>query len=394
MKNCIPTPRLITLSLFCMALLGCQYVAVIAQSSTRSSNSILAIHVSPAQSHQAKRILDAKNPDDLDRLAHDELATLDRITGFPTKLTINDTDELSSYPDRGIIIGRKKLQSIERISGVRQRQGVLRFLLAHEKAHQIQFRAYPECVSLFNKRGELTSEELQTLRLYECQADILAGKHLLETFVKPTSADGQTIEDVLQVSFDQGISESNTTGSHGTHEQRRTAVRFGMASGMITNFETLPPSPPAIGSIATLMQKLDIRAGEFVLPWSLRESKRITHYNREAVQDILLDKEDVNWDTSADHPFVTFKLTYTNTGAKSIDIDMEVQCVAVPRDDVNRDNSKYWQKWSVQNTIFRLKPGEKHTVTGSLMWYGDAKLMPRLIFPPKSTALISCEYVH
>ncbi len=72
---------------------------------------------------------------------------------------------------------------------------------------------------------------------------------------------------------------------------------------------------------------------------------------------------------------MTFILSYKNVGEKAIKVDMEVQCISASR--AEPENGKHWQKWSAQNFIFKIAPGETHEVRGRLQWYADTKLIPR-----------------
>lgn len=322
----------------------------------------------------------------IDRMIQTEMDALDKVALFKTVVTKGEGDQLQSHPESGIIVSPKQLQHIRRQSGVRQFQQILRFLLAHEKSHQIQYLEY-------TAKAVHQSEKEEQRRVYECQADLLAGKYLIESIVgEPTAEDRVAIEDALQVAFDLGTEEYVETSDHPSHEERRVAVRLGMSAGMITLLSKKLPDAPAKSMIDSLLGKINFREGETIMGWSYRLSKKITHYSGDASADVTLDDKDVEWNPNASTPFVRFSLTYKNKGRRTIKIDMEVQCLSVLRSD--RDNSKYWQKWDARNFIFRLGAGETFIVRGRLQWYADDNLIPRLTYPPNPSALMSCEYVN
>jgi hypothetical protein len=321
---------------------------------------------------------------DIERTIQEEMTNIDRVAGFTTPIGITQSGGTSSHPDAGIAVSLTELQRIRQDSGVRKFREILRFILAHEKAHQVQYRQYSATA--------VQSDDEEQRRIFECQADILAGKYMIESFGEPTPENQAAIEDALQVAFDLGTEEYSKFSDHPSHEARRIAVRLGMASGMTVLLSRRLPDPIAQGMIQTISEKVDIRSGEMPLDWSLRLSKRITHFSRAASLDIVLDDKDIKWDTTAQNPFVTFSLTYENTGHKPIIVDLEVQCASVPRN--NPDDTKKWQKWSVKNFRFTLQPGQKYPVRGTLPWLATPDLMPRLIFPPDATALMSCEYIN
>jgi hypothetical protein len=335
--------------------------------------------------------LDASN--EIDRMIFEEMRSIDRVAGFSTPVWKTNTRTIA-HPTAGIGINIKELGDYAQRANVRQFRQYLRFILAHEKTHQLQFLRYPTA---------FRQADAEQHRIYECQADILGGKYLIEAQGQPEEEDQQAIRDALQVAFVMGTEEFGTTVTHPSHEQRRTAVRLGMASGTITNFSKLPPAPEQGQIIGSIAEKLNIIPGEDVMGWSLRTAKRIIHYNRAASLDIALIESDVDWDESAGSPYVTYSYTYQNKGRKAIQVDMEMQCAWVLRTDPKDTFS--WQKWSVKNYSFKLLPGQKYTAKGTLLWgslgpnpasafIDFTKLMPRLVAPIQDpNALISCDYI-
>lgn len=320
---------------------------------------------------------------EFDRMVKEEMLALDRVAGFRTIVTKGEGDQIASQPEAGIIISPSQLDFIRKRSGVTKFQQVLRFLLAHEKSHQVQYLEYSA------RSVHLGPPELR--RVYECQADILAGKYLIESFGEPKPEDQPAIEDALQVAFDLGTEAFSDASTYPSHNGRRTAVRLGMTAGLITLLSAHVPDPPAVQMINSLSGKANIRQGETVMIWSLRLAKKITHFTLDAWSKLSLDDRKIEWDKNPQHPIVTFSLAYKNTSTRTIAVDMEVQCVAADRSDP--ENAKYWQKWSAQNFIFSVGPGETHLVQGRLQWYGDPKFLPVLIFPPKDTALMSARFI-
>jgi hypothetical protein len=320
---------------------------------------------------------------EIERTIRDEMAAIDYVAGFKTDIGVTQGDGTFSHPDAGIAVSLTELQRIRQESSVTKFREILRYILAHEKSHQVQYLQY--------SRKAVQSEDEEQRRIFECQADVLAGKYLIESLGAPKQEDQVAILDALQVAFDLGTEEYTKYADHPSHEARRTAVRLGMAMGMIVLLWRRLPDPPVAQMIQSLGEKIDLRAGEMPLEWSYRVSKRITHYTRAASSDLVLDDRDIQWDKRAESPFVTFSLTYENVGRKTILVDMEVQCDSVSRDDPG--DTKRWQKWSVKNFRFTLRPGQKYTAQGTLPWVATTDLMPRIIFPPTPTALMSVEYI-
>jgi hypothetical protein len=315
-----------------------------------------------------------------EREIHEEAKSLDVLTKFSTPLWVGSGCGTSSHPTLGIIVDLDQLDTIRRQAQGHEFSYILRWLLAHEKTHQMQFRSYS--TSILN-------QDLPERQMYEAQADLLAAKYLMETMTGSAS-DEQTdaIIEALRVSYDLGV-EQYALADHPSRESRLSAVRLGMAAGMITKLQRLG-GDPALQSASVLVNKLDIRLGEDTLAWSLRTSKRIVNYRLPAIVDLVLAEEQVTWSKDPAHPVVSYWMTYENRGARSITVNLEVQSVAAPRADP--DDIFRWQKISVMNHDFDLNPGGQKVVTGSLRWEADANLMPVLIAPPKPTALVLVQY--
>lgn len=343
--------------------------------------------------------LDSSN--EIDEIILTEGERLDQSFGFQTNVTITDNENTLSHPENGIIISRSDLIAIRDNSNVKQFREAIRLILAHEKAHQLQYKYYSQ--------ENVLTDNIEIANMYECQADILAGKFLIETLTTSSQEEISEVEreeqsnaivDALQILFDLGTDVNNFSADHPNQEVRRNAVRFGMSHGMITNFENMLADPhlpwqlqdPIEESKEILIQKIDVLPNETLLDWSFRQAKRMTHFNRRASSDIVVVDKNIKWDTSPHNPFVNFDLEYMNVGENPIRVSMEVQCVSVPRN--NERDTKAWQKWSVENFTFNLKPGRSYTVSGKLQWVATEELMPSLIFPPDITAPVSCEYIN
>lgn len=332
---------------------------------------------------------------EVEKIILDEARAIDGVAGFSTAVGVTNGGGTFSHPRAGIGLDLDELQRIRRQSNVIQFRYFLRLILAHEKSHQVQYLRYSSAA--------VKTADPEQRRIYECQADILAGKLLVESFAEPAEEQQQAIIDALRVAFDIGTEEYTADADHPSREGRRTAVRLGMARGMMTIYTRLPRTPYTDWAIASLAVKTHAPLGEDIMQWSFRLAKNIIHYTREASAGIRLEKQSVEFDTRAASPFVTFSLTYKNTGQRTVKIDMEVQCALVPRND--EGNTLRSLKWSNLNYAFILRPGETYDAKGVLTWGCDAppgsglcpnysELKPTLIFPPDALALMSCEYVE
>ena len=145
----------------------------------------------------------------------------------------------------------------------------------------------------------------------------------------------------------------------------------------------------AQASANVLAQKIDIRYGEDVLPWSLRTARRATNQHTPEILNLVMVKKDVMFDRDPSHPVAGYWFTYENRGPDALDVDLEVLCVAAPRDD--RDDIQRWQWTATRSHQFILPAGATYTVSGAVEWsYDDKTLYPRIVSPPEPQALFMC----
>jgi hypothetical protein len=327
---------------------------------------------------------------EIEKMVIDQMTQLDKAAGFVTRVRKTSKATSATFSE-GIVVNIEDIKEYARRANVRQLRQYINFILAHEKSHEVLFMRDPRSSAPRN------AEEA---RLYECQADILAAKYMIEVQGEPTTTDLEAISDVLNVAFvigTEGLSEAG----HPTREQRRTAVRLGMSAGLFVKMSHLPPTPELKQILDGLAEKLNMFYGEDVLPWSYRIAKKIIHYGRSASTEIVLLKDWViDWDKNPRNPYVKYKFVYKNVGNRRIRIDMEFQCTWVSKDDPT--DTFRWQKWSVKNYRFELTPGQTYTAEGSMIWgvldpnavtVDFSKHFPRFIAPAdNSFALISFEY--
>jgi hypothetical protein len=322
--------------------------------------------------------IDPENPleDQIEAIA----VRLAAATGFTSSVWICRGCGLSSHPGLGIIVDTDQLQRIKKQSQVQQFPAILSFLLAHEMTHQIQYRKYSS--SIIN----LPDEERQ---VYEAQADILGAKYLMETMQGSAgSADTEAIIEALRVAHNLGV-EQYAIADHPSQDARLTAVRLGMAAGMIVKMQRLGGAAGQ-ASANVLISKLNFLPTEDVMSWSLRTAKRVVNYRRPDIVDLVLLDEKVDFDRDPNNPIVSYDLTYENRGARAIGVDLEVQCVAASKSDP--DNIFRWEKIDASSQSFTLASRQKHTVSGTMRWAATDALKPLVVAPPRPTALITVQY--
>jgi hypothetical protein len=328
----------------------------------------------------------------LDEIVTTEIQALNEASNLHTQAKVVDAGGITSDPRSGIFFSKAFFTRIQHEANVKQTRGIIRFLLAHEQAHQIQFQTYGV------EKMRTGNSDLN--RLKECQADMLAAKYLtlsLDEGGDDAAAQrdiNEALREMLEVSFNLGDEERDA--DHPNRQARRTATRLGAARGQLEKLRKLPPGVPDFEySRRHLEVVLDVRAGESLLDWSLRQSRRIVHYDPAAYRLLSLDKQNINIsDKTLPSGTASFDLTYANHGSQSIRVDLEIQCVStIPADP---DDTSRWQKWSVRNFEFILKPGQLHNIRGELEWGTIAgATVPRVIVPVfHDTGLVSCKFAE
>lgn len=331
---------------------------------------------------------------ELDKIVIEEMTTINKLAGFSSKVWKSKTLNTKADHERGgVIVKFSELDEYAKRVGVKQMRQFLILVLAHEVTHLIQEARYEDYRS-----KEISADRK---RLFECQADILAGKYLSETQGEPDQTFKEAIIDALKVAH--AIAEGNGSGesTHPSPEQRRTAVQLGMASGLIDRLNKLPRTRENDSMIWTIADKIDRLPGEMPLDWSMKIARRVIHVDDIALKDIVVTKSDIRWDTDPRNPFVKFDYAFKNEGVRVVKLELEFQCVLVLRAD--SENTLEWKKWSVKNYQVRLKPGEQFIAKNQLLWGGDAasvlpavdlkKFMPKFLAPiERKNALFSAQY--
>jgi hypothetical protein len=253
------------------------------------------------------------------------------------------------------------------------------FLIGHEKAHQRQFARYSSKI--------IYSPDTDR-QFYEAQADILGGMDLGRALTAATTyLQREALLEALKVASSLGI-EQYAVGDHPSQNARVTAVRLGVAAGLATKLSTLDDTNGHIAGMP--IKKLHLRTGEDTLDWSLQTSKRIMNYERPAILSMVRVSDHIDFDKSSSHPTVKYDIEYQNQGTRSIDVDLEIQCAAVPRD--NHDDVIHSEISDTDEVTFTLRPGAIKRLKGEMRWIATRDLMPWIREAPDPSALVKVTY--
>ena len=348
-----------------------------------------------------------------------ELQKLNYTFGYRAQMEIVRNGNIVSLPNETIKLNINEIDNIVSSQNEIVRTYVVRFIIAHEFAHQIQYYAY-------RNNSTYMSNDLISRTVIETQADILGS--LMLWYVNFELYDyinsnpyllNQIIEELLQVAIEIG-SKEHTIGTHPSKRDRALAFRLGLTNGLSYVYDQRVKANPAANiqkgltpelfkqQMNYILEFVDIRDDKDFLPWSYRQAKKILNYDRKISTDLVLvtpSNKRHTFHTSQTYPYVDYDLTYKNIGSKIIDIDMEVFISLVNRENPN--SAKSYRKLNVNHYTFSLSPNETHTIQGRLRWdKGEndflglfamtANEIPRIIYPSINSldAIYSCVYTE
>lgn len=322
--------------------------------------------------------------DQFDDAVAAQAASISKAAGFIVRARIADTSTEIDAPST-VLVSRAQIQRLFNHSHIKQFNDALGLIMAHETAHLAQAALYGSAIFQSGK-------ELQ--RVYECQADILAGKYLTESFPHSnpnTPQDLQAIPDALQLLYDTGSQDDRVFANHPTPDERRECVRLGMAAGTMVNLSS--PDVGFYGSAMSLAQKLDwLPAGP--MPWSLDRAKHVLHFPASALSEVGLLDPVIHYNTDPGDPVVHYAFTYENESDRAMALDLDIQCVLVPRD--NPKDTSHTELISNRHYKFTLASHGTYRLSGTLPWAQigvfDPTLMPHLSFPPQAGSLVTATF--
>ncbi|MGN7723510.1 hypothetical protein [Chitinophaga sp. 22620] len=304
--------------------------------------------------------------------------------GVNVKITSGEVN----YSDRNgeIILSRPYLDQIMNRYGPKVYPFCVSFLLAHEYAHQRQFREHP--ASLLNT----ASCEQRTL--LEAQADVLAGYlfanmwKLGDTLRLQDTVTANSFRTVMAYVYDMGTYEFGLN-THPGYKQRRNAFRHGLVYGQLEGNS----SEERKRYLASVIMKTD---NTDLWPWSLDIAKKIVHFPSVILQDIAILADSIHYRFHDDErsTMVYYEQKLRNNGKRKIRLTMQYKVIGV---DTNyyRDPKQIALQGGVKNHIVEIAPGAEVTLSGDLDWRNASRgaQQPTLRFPPDNDVLFSAAYV-
>jgi hypothetical protein len=317
---------------------------------------------------------------DFDSTIRAEVAAIAKAWSIAPRIEFRDSNELEARPDGIIVVGRTFLRSLLNGVSTSIQSDALRWLLAHELWHLVQFQTIG--ADLFNRPDAFR-------RVIECQADLMAGHFLFNSL----ASGFREKTDALRTVGDLPSSVALLTHGGATHPpeaDRRVSIQFGMSRAFYDHAERIVGPEQADNVRQNVSALLNFSLGEAVDVWGLGQCKKITHYDQSSVF-LERAKTDVSWNKNGKPPVVTFNITYRNGGNKPLRVSLEVLSASIPREAPSE--RARWQRQQALHQTVEIEPRMTHTVSGTLYWYADEKLMPRLIYPLDEGSLVSVEEI-
>jgi hypothetical protein len=346
-----------------------------------------------------------------------ELQKLNHTFGYRIKMDVVREGSIVSLPNEKIQFNISEINTIPRSKDPVVRSYVVRFILAHEFAHQIQYYVYRDNPSYM-------SNDPVSRTVIETQADILASQmlwyvnfELFDYLITDPVLFNDIVLELLHVALEIGSNE-HTIGTHPSKRDRALAFRLGLTNGLTYVYDQRVKASGNLNyqsgltlesfkqQMDDILKFIDFRKDEDMLSWSYRQARKILNYDRKISNDIILitppDKRQV-FHTTSSYPYVDYDLTYMNIGNKNIDLDMEVFISLVNRENPN--SAETYRKLTVNHYSFTLLPGETYRTQDKLRWDRaendfqgifeiSEKEMPRIVYPSSSSmdAIYSCTY--
>ena len=318
---------------------------------------------------------------------------------------INYSDESESHVvngDSNIVLNVKEIEKYTNDSSINFKSLFVRFVIAHELGHKIQFGGY--------SRDVINESKGEQLVFLECDADILAGfiigqifytielPHLtnqsnfnIEAYTQKRSSD--IFKVYMQIIKMDKVNEKIKT--HPSNDQRLVAVRQGilLSTWSIYNFvfsneqlSTSKLSDPEVEKDENMYDMLTKGLGLYssktgVNPflWAHEEAIRIIHENGSLARDLVRYDEEINWDKSPAHPTVYFSFRIVNYNSRTVRFSGKVFTEIVLRTDPkNVIKLAPIDAFVFDQTLF---PGQDIRLSGELHWLAEKEYMPHIVLP-------------
>ena len=310
----------------------------------------------------------------LQQLAAEDLQSIGQEWHLAPRLSFSDDGPIELRPDTGLSLGRARLLRYLATAPAQWRRDALRWIIAHETWHQVQFA---------RGGGAMPERGSAGRRFAECEADVMAGWYVVKARggdVNPQWGGAGAILDVAR----QVAQENAGAADYPGPAQRNMAIQTGIRRGLLPYVERFAPAGEGIEALPWLQRITDFRAQEGEQPWASRQCRRILHLDP-AIANLIRGHAEIAW--SDNPPRVSFRIPFRNVGATTLAVSMEIDSVSFLR-GASEDFGN-WLTTDARNWEFQLAPQGIYEVAGALVAVATAERGRRLIYPMDENSLIS-----
>lgn len=353
------TRREALLFLACTPLLGMCTIVADAQ---EAGDALLRASLADVKRSTGAQTPNLQDPVDAAVLAEFDalLHAVRQVHGFESVTTqLQMTEEVTgAHPTAGIMIGRANIRSWLTNAGITRPREAIRLLLAHEMTHILQYKIYG--------LDAVLSQYPENRRIFEAQADMLAGRYLTLTSTDGAASLDRTMGEASLLLFDLGDPEIGAA-FHPSKEKRRTAVRYGMTMGLaVRDLNDIDGAVRASGR--RLLDNLSYGPSDSPFSWSFLESKKVVHFGSDVLQDFdAVADPQCSLFTSGGNSFIRFRLSYKFTGSMTSHILLNVDCLSSLDGHGSLSPLSSSQAYN-----FWINPGEGKVLAGVLVAPGTA----------------------
>ncbi|MBB1284695.1 hypothetical protein HRH25_09955 [Flavisolibacter sp. BT320] len=309
------------------------------------------------------------------------ISFLKKKTDLPFAVYQSKEGPILSHPSFGLIINPFEIKNIfEKFDNSTALHVILPLVLCHEVAHQKQFAFYS--ADAFN---QLSFEQK---RIYECQADILAG-YYFGRFFWEDEKDESVIANYLSRLIQTDVNQATLTAAHPKKVQRITAF---MAGFRLSKLETIPYNPDNIlhtNKVRFLYYDLHKKEQDDVMDWSKDYARLIVNACTKYSKNIELVKQKISYKFREGHPVASYRLSYYNNSNDTVKLSFFVKCVHATGTNNNTSwNEPYYKTSDSRFHSILLEPKKTVEVKGELLGELNAD-DNEVVFPPDERQLIA-----
>lgn len=312
--------------------------------------------------------------------------------------------------DNNIFINVEEIEKFTQGESENFKSLFIKFIIAHEMGHKIQYNGYRENV--------IQSSKGESIVFLECQADILSGMLISQVYNNVEIPNMQKANPNFSLQnynrefgptffavYKRILEMDNINNDQKTHPDnitRLTAFRNGKLAGDIWTFYFASKDVDLNVQKISAEQFKDLqdtykrfsKALDFdpsdktknnIYIWSHAEAIRLIHENNIIANNLIMYDKYVEWNTSADTPIVYFTFKILNNNNFAIDFNGRVYVEIIPRNNhLDIINSGPTDGYVFDKII---NANDSVEISAELNWIADKDYMPQIVLPGEKRSI-------